>query len=378
MRILACRNSVTHRLLPHFEILLVMPSALPPRLFDSRAHLRRSARPWQLRTGTWAAGRMGLNRMGLHEKRMGLHQESARRNSAGACGLGGREITVLALMISFPVVGLDKFLRTASGRFSAQPYVQAGHWLTDSLIMLPLFAIGVWAGDRIAGLAGLCTARRADALKRALVITLLAALAQVPAWFAADRSDNPVTAQPIVAPQAHDSGDVYWVAPWVILALVCVCLAPVAVWAARTIGRGITSHVAVSRPWTGPPRGAAAVTRAAPLVLLLAVTPVLAWVLHQAAERAYASQVYYTSGPPAITRHSRPFSPAARAARHPASAPVTAAPFASVYQAAHALQDGLAGQAAGLPVTVIALLRVTRGLDGRNQHHPADTQGGVE
>ncbi len=313
---------------------------------------------------------MGLhkNRMGLHENQMGLHRRS---NSRRARGLDGREITVLALMISFPAIGLDLFLRTASGRFSAQPYVQVGHWLTDSLVMLPLFAIGVWAGDWIAGLAGLYTARRADVLKRALLITVAAAVAQTPAWFVVNSSDNPVTAQPLVAPQAHDSGDVYWVAPWVVLTLVCVCLAPAALWAARAIGAGLTRRIAARG-------GAMTAWRAALLVLMIAVTPVLAWGLHQAAGRAYASQVYYTSAAAGLTRHSHVSSTAALVARRPASSPVAAAPFAFVYQAAHALQDGLAGEAAGLPVAVIGLLWVTRRLDGRNQHHPADTQGGVE
>lgn len=302
---------------------------------------------------------------------------STWRNSARDCWLGGREITALALMVSFPVMALDLFLRTTSGKFSAQPYVQVGHWLTDSLVMLPLFAVGVWAGDRIACLAGLGTGRRPDVLKRALLITLLAAVAQVPAWFVVNKSDNPATAQPLVPPFAHDSGDVYWVAPWVVIALVCVCLAPVAIWAARTAGRGFPSRVAVRRPGPSLPRGAG-VARGALLVLLLAATPVLAWVLHQAADRAYGSQVYYTSATTVVTRHSAVLSAAARMARRPASSPVTAAPYAVVYQAAHALQDGLAGQAAGLPVVVIGLLRITRGLDGRNQHHPEDTKGGVE
>jgi hypothetical protein len=249
----------------------------------------------------------------------------------------------MALMFSFPVVGLDQFLRTASGRFSAQPYTQVEHWVADSLIMLPLFVIGVWAGDQVASLAGVGSARRADRLKRAVLITLFAALAQVPAWFVVDRSDNPVTAQPLVAPQAHDSGDVYWVAPWVVIALVCVCLAPVAVWVARAADRRMT-----------------AVAQAALLVPLLGLAALGAWALHQAAARAYASQVYYTTASPAMTRPAQVAGP-------------RAAPFAFGYQAAHALQDGLAGQAVGLPVAVIALLRFARGPDERNRHQPADT-----
>ncbi len=338
--------------------------------------------------GHMTAARTRLNRMGLHhESRPEIFRRAAfrrphpvpgrrrlipywaRRNSAATWGLGGREITVLALMISFPVIGLDQFLRATSGNLSAQPYVQAGQWLTDSLIALPLFAIGVWAGDRIAALAGLGGARRADVLKRAVLVTLLAALAQVPAWFLINKSDDPVTAQPLIAPQAHDSGDVYWVAPWVIIALVCVCLAPAAIWAASAIGRGITGRAAVRSPGARPPRARPAVAHAVLLVPLLAVAVLLAWALHQAASRAYASQVYYTSAPPVVSHVLA----AARQARRPAGSLVTAAPFAFIYQAAHALQDGLAGQAAGLPVAVIALLRFSRGMDSRNQHQPTDT-----
>jgi hypothetical protein len=279
-------------------------------------------------------------------------------------------------MISFPVIGLDLVLRVASGRISAQPYELAGRWLTDSLIMLPLFALGVWAGDWVASLAGLGTARRTDLLKRALVITLFAAVTQVPAWFVVNRSVNPVTAQPLVPPQARDSGDVYWVAPWVIIALVCVCLAPVGVWVARAIGRGLTSRIAAGGTGTRRRRTKASLTQAALLVPLLAMAVLGAWALHQAAVHAYASQVSYTGAAATLTRHSHVLSATPEASR-PQSPPATAAPFAFLYQAAHALQDGLAGQAAGLPVAVIALLWVTRRLDDANQHQPADTEGGV-
>jgi hypothetical protein len=278
------------------------------------------------------------------------------RNAARGPRLNGREISATAVMISFPVIGLDQFLRTASGRFSAQPYGQVEHWVTDSLIMVPLFAVGVWAGDWFASQAGAGTARRADLLKRALLISLFAALAQVPAWFVVDKSDNPATAQPLVAPQAHDSGDVYWVAPWVVIALVCVCLAPVAIWVAHAVASRLASRGSAGRV-------TAAVTQAALLMPLLAAAVVGAWALHQAAARAYASQVYYTTASSTITRDSHVFS----------GADTVAAPFAFGYQAAHALQDGLAGQAAGLPVAVFALLRVARGPDDRNQHQPADT-----
>jgi hypothetical protein len=286
----------------------------------------------------------------------------ARQDSTKSALLNGHDILVIALLISFPVIGLDQFLRISPARLIEQPAVQVQNWLADSLLALPLFAVGIWAGDRIARRAGLGTARRVDVVKRVLVITLLAALALAPVWFWIDRSDNPVTAQPLVAPHAQDSGDVYWVPNWVILALVCACLAPAAVWTGWSLSRRLR------------PRLPRAVIRAAVLMPLLAAVPVLAWLLHQTAGHAYASQVYYT----ASTRSAAPARSHAHAAARAASdthslAPTAvAAPYAFAYQAAHALQDGLAGQAVGLPVAAIALLRATRRPDSRNQHQLAD------
>jgi hypothetical protein len=240
--------------------------------------------------------------------------------------LDGHSIVTAALLISFPVIGLDQFLRTAPDRFPADPPAAAGHWLTGSLIALPLFTASVWAADRVAGRAGLGIAGRADLVRRALLIALFAALAMAPAWFVLNQLDNPVLAQPLVFPHAHDSGDVYSVAPAVIIALACVCLIPAAAWA----GCALT-------------RGAPAATRTAVLLVAVAAGLAFACLLHQAAARGYASQVYYAPANPPGTAASD-----------------TGAPYAFAYQAAHALQDGLAGQAAGLPVAAAALLWVTR------------------
>ena len=289
--------------------------------------------------------------------------------------INGRETINLALLLSFPVIGLDQFLRTPSASFSVQPAVQVLHWVADSLMAAPLFAVAVWAGDRIAGRAGIgsdgigsdgISARRGDVLKRLLLITLLAALALTPAWLGIDRSDDPVRAQPLVFPHAQDSGDVYWVPGWVVAALVCVCLGPAAAWAGRSLTRRMANRL---------PGGPRAVARAAVPVLLVAAVPLFAWFLHQAAARAYASQVYYTTAQNAPAR-SHALAQAADAARLPVSAPVTAAPHAFAYQAAHALQDGLAGQAAGLPVAVIALSRGTRS-SRRKQPLTAPQKGGA-
>jgi hypothetical protein len=297
----------------------------------------------------------------------------ARVDAVNSSKLSGHDILVMAVLVSFPVIGLDQFLRAVPSKASEQAAAAIQHWPADSLLAVPLFAVGIWAGDRIASRAGLGTARPVDVAKRAVVITLLAALALTPVWFGIDRSDNPVTAQPLIAPQAQDSGDVYWVPRWVVVTLVCACLAPAAVWAGRSLGRRLRARL---------PRGAVPVTCAALLVLLAAV-PAAAWLLHQAAGHAYASRAYYAPSPLfAASGRSGVLAAANRGARSRPSPAVTAAPgpqdhvssapYAFAYQAAHALQDGLAGQVAGLPVAAIVLLRGTRRPDNRHQHQPAD------
>jgi hypothetical protein len=297
----------------------------------------------------------------------------ARVDSVNSPMLSGHDILVMAVLVSFPVIGFDQFLRAVPSKVSEQAAGQIQSWLADSLLAVPLFAVGIWAGDRIARRAGLGTARPIDAAKRAVVITLLAAMALTPIWFRVDRSDNPVTAQPLIAPHAQDSGDVYWVPGWVVVTLVCACLAPAAAWAGRSLARSLRARL---------PRGAAPVTCVALLVPLAAV-PAAAWLLHQAAGHAYSSRAYYaTSALVAAPGRSGALAAAARGARsHPSTAvtvapwpaaQVNSAPYAFAYQAAHALQDGLAGQVAGLPVAAIAALRGTRRPDNRHQHQPAD------
>src|SRR5579871_6120570 len=244
----------------------------------------------------------------------------ARSDSVNSAVLGGHDILVMAVLVSFPATGFDQFLRAVPSKIPEQAAVQIQDWLADSLLAVPLFAVGIWAGDRIARRAGLGTAGPIDAAKRATVIALLAAMALTPVWFRIDRSANPVTAQPLIAPHAQDSGDVYWVPGWVIVTLLCACLAPAAVWASRSLTRCLRARL---------PRGAAPVTCVALLVPLAAV-PTAAWLLHQAAGHAYSSRVYYAT--------STPFAAPVRSGAL-AAATVNSAPYAFAYQAAHGLQD---------------------------------------
>jgi hypothetical protein len=268
----------------------------------------------------------------------------------------------LAVLISLPVIGLCQFLRTTPAQLAAHPVSAAGHWVTGSLITLPLFAAGVWAGDWAAGRAGIGLVKLSDIGKRALLIVLLVAVALIPLWFQRNKVDTLARTQALVTPHSHGSIDVYWVGPGVIVALVCVCLAPAAIWA----GRGITGQLAPVLSGKGR-----SVARVGLPLLLLAAVPAVAWWLQHTAEYAYASQVDNTSALLATHVHSHAFFGTGHGARAPAGPPVRAAPFAFGYQFAHALQDGLAGQAAGFPVAVIALLWGTRGMRGHGRYQQA-------
>jgi hypothetical protein len=255
----------------------------------------------------------------------------------------------MSIIVSLPVIALDQVVRTSTASFAAQPVIQVQHWITDSAMAVPFFVIGVWAGDLVANWARIGTAKRSDLLFRSFITALLCGVALAPVWFVINKVDNPVKAQPLVFPQAHDSGDVYSVSPAVVVALVCVCLGPAAFLAGRAVARAASRSVPAIMP--------AAVTRVLIPALLTAAVPVLAWLMYQVAGHAYASQVYYPRAPVSALhrlRHPAAASPVSTALR------VTPAPDAVVSQAAHALQDGLAGQAAGIPVTAVtagALLR---------------------
>jgi len=288
--------------------------------------------------------------------------------------LNGHGVFVLAIFISIPVIGLDQFLRTPFAQFSAQPMATVAHWIEDSLMAVPLFAVAIVAGDWIAGRAGLYTSRRGDAVKRAALITALSAVVLAPTWFQVDRTDDPVTAQPFVFPHPNESGDVYWVSSAVIVALACVALLPMAAWAGHAIVRG---H------WPRPPRTPAAAARATGALLLVAAVPVAAWLLHQAAGHAYASRVYDTSAqsltrprPHQVQPTGASSAAAGPAAAAPAGPSAGAVPGAFAYQAAHALQDGLVGQALGFPVTVVALIWGTRALQGHDEKSRPAPAGG--
>ena len=48
--------------------------------------------------------------------------------------LSGHDVLVMAVLVSFPVIGLDQFLRTAPSKISEQAAGQIQNWLADSLL----------------------------------------------------------------------------------------------------------------------------------------------------------------------------------------------------------------------------------------------------
>lgn len=198
----------------------------------------------------------------------------------------------------------------------------------------------------------------------------------MPLWYERNKTDGLVHTQALVTPHSRGSVDVYWAGSAVIMALGCVCLISATFWAVHgSVGR-LKRQLAARR-------SACRATRRNPdlggaLVIMLAAPAglALAWLLHSAAEPAYASQVDYTSASLSLPVHSHAYFgghgpyPFAGPGPH-AAGPVTAAPFAFAHQIAHAFQDGLVGQAAGFPVTVMALLWMTR--DRRQGSPPAQT-----
>jgi hypothetical protein len=272
-------------------------------------------------------------------------QALARARSPVALPHDGPGVLHLALILSFPVTALDQFLRTTPAQFLAQPVAQTQHWVAGSLMTLPLFAAAAWAGGWIADRAGIGTASRQDLARRAVLAALLSAVALVPLWFERNKVDSQTHSQALVTPHSHGSVDLYWVGSGVIVALVCASLLPAAIWA----GHGIAGRITAWLPRPG------ALARVPVLVLAVAAAAVLAWLLQRVASHAYASQVNNTSALSSVPVHSHAFFGPGHGPRTTAGPHATPVPFAFAYQLAHALQDGLAGQAAGLPAVLLAM-----------------------
>jgi hypothetical protein len=79
-------------------------------------------------------------------------------------------------LLAFSVVGFEQVLHTTSGL----ALYQAMHWISDSLLALPLATLAVWLGSVLANWRGIGRRRTADLMTRAMIIALIFAVLLIP------------------------------------------------------------------------------------------------------------------------------------------------------------------------------------------------------
>lgn len=271
----------------------------------------------------------------------------------------------LTVALGFPIVALGQFLHTSPAQFSASPTFQLSRWIGDTLIVLPLVAVAVWAGHLIANRAGLGSATRRDIFQRALLISGLLAVLLIPGWFIHNEIAGMTQSADLIASHSHaasHNADAYWVPDSVVYALLLAPLAVITGW---------TGYRVAARLRTRPARTAGVLVRSCVVAALVGGAGAGAWFLHQAANHADSSKVLYTGAAQSALVHSHAFFAKGHSAPLPSPAsPATGAPFSFAYQVARAFQDGLIAQTVGLPVAVLVLLWGAWLLRGRAPYRP--------
>jgi hypothetical protein len=284
-----------------------------------------------------------------------------RQETDTAAAPDGQEIFIMSLALSLTVIGLEQFLYTAPVQFQEAPGSGILRWACDSLIALPLFALGVWAANWVADWRGIGMGTRADLLRRALLTAASLAVVLIPGWFAHNWLNNLTASEPLVPVHVHGKvigANVHWVSDPVVFALLLVPLLAFAGWG---------SYLIAARARFPVPKPADVTARAALIALAIVAAPTVAWLLQKAADRSNSAQVYYTSALLSVHVHTHVLFRDGRVIPLPKGPPVIPAPYAFGYQVAHAFQDALTGMAIGLPVAIIALLWVARRLRAPGQ-----------
>jgi hypothetical protein len=102
----------------------------------------------------------------------------------------GHNTLLVALVIVFPVIGLEQILHTSIFALRAQPVYEALHWLSDSLLAVPLAVAAVWAGHWLAARFRIGATTPSDIFTRACLIALLLALLLVPGEALHEQADR--------------------------------------------------------------------------------------------------------------------------------------------------------------------------------------------
>src|SRR5438105_3697277 len=204
----------------------------------------------------------------------------ARPKTASTTAPDGQGIFVMSLVLSFTVIGLEQFLYTAPVQFQEAPGSGILRWACDSLIALPLFALGVWAAQWVADWRGIGTGSRADVLRRSLLTAASVAVVLIPGWFAHNWLNNLTQSEPLVPVHVHGKtigANVHWVSDPVMLALLLVPLLGLAGWGGYLIAARVRFRI---------PAAADIATRAALIAVSVAAAPAAAWFLQKAADRS--------------------------------------------------------------------------------------------
>jgi hypothetical protein len=86
----------------------------------------------------------------------------------------------LAMLLAFPTIALEQLLHTDRSALASMPLYQALHWMSDSLLALPLAALAVWGAQRLATGLGLGASSPFGLVGRACLIAVVFALLLVP------------------------------------------------------------------------------------------------------------------------------------------------------------------------------------------------------
>ena len=107
---------------------------------------------------------------------------------------------LMAVLLAFGVVGWEQVLHTGPG---GPPFYQVLHWLSDSLLALPLGLAAVWLGTRLASRQGAPRKRRSDTLARACLIAIVFAVLLVPGGVVHEQIDSPTHAHAAISVHTH-------------------------------------------------------------------------------------------------------------------------------------------------------------------------------
>lgn len=106
----------------------------------------------------------------------------------------------MAVLLAFGVVGWEQVLHTGPG---GPPFYQVLHWLSDSLLALPLGLAAVWLGTRLASRQGALRKRRSDTLARACLIAIVFAVLLVPGGVVHEQIDSLTHAHAAISVHTH-------------------------------------------------------------------------------------------------------------------------------------------------------------------------------